>query len=324
VNTDREHLDAETVAAWIDGGLDAASLAAAESHASNCDRCQALLATVAQTLPAAEERGVKAAATEHARSIWRWWMAPIAAATAAVTIWMVVPQKPMQPARSTAPQSDVAAAPAPPTAERVAPPAPAEPPARSEAAPRAAAKDQLADAVASKPAAAGARNREEKREVAALQETITVAPAAPPAATAPPARNAAEAGAAVGAVAQSRMQRAAGPLEVMSPGSQHRWRVLANTIEHSQDGGQTWIPVRLLAGDVITSGSSPAAGVCWLAGNRGLVLLATDGTNFTRLPFPEQVDVTSINAIDALRATVTTADGRTFETTDNGRNWRNP
>jgi hypothetical protein len=338
VNTNREHLDAETVAAWIDGGLDAASLAAAEAHASNCDRCQALLATVARTLPAEEARGVNNAATEHARSIWRWWMAPIAAATAAVTIWMVVPQEPMQPGRSTVPQSDVAAAPASPTAERTAPPpATAEPASPSDADQRAAArfaeqkrgsvatKEQLADAVASKPDAAGARAREEKREVAALQETVTVAPAAPPAgaAPAPAARNAAEPGAAVGAAAESRLQKQSGPLEIVSTNSQYRWRVLADTIEHSPDGGRTWIPVRLLAGDVITAGSSPAASVCWLAGDRGLVLLATDGTNFTRLPFPEQVDLASITATDARRATVTTADGRTFETTDNGRNWRN-
>ena len=86
MSTDREHLDAETVAAWIDGGLDAASLAAAEAHASNCDRCQALLATVAQTLPAEEQRGLKAAASSTAQGIWRWWMAPLAAATAAVTL----------------------------------------------------------------------------------------------------------------------------------------------------------------------------------------------------------------------------------------------
>ena len=39
-------LDAETVAAWMDGGLDAAGVAAAEAHASTCERCQALLATV--------------------------------------------------------------------------------------------------------------------------------------------------------------------------------------------------------------------------------------------------------------------------------------
>ena len=32
--------------------------------------------------------------------LWRWWLAPIAATAAAVTIWMVVPQRPMQPPAS--------------------------------------------------------------------------------------------------------------------------------------------------------------------------------------------------------------------------------
>ena len=51
MTTDRHCLDAETVAAWMDGGLDAAGVAAAEAHASTCERCQALLATVVKTLP---------------------------------------------------------------------------------------------------------------------------------------------------------------------------------------------------------------------------------------------------------------------------------
>ena len=56
MSTEHNHLDAETVAAWMDGGLDATSLATAEAHASNCERCQALLATVAKTLPDRETK----------------------------------------------------------------------------------------------------------------------------------------------------------------------------------------------------------------------------------------------------------------------------
>ena len=56
MTTDHTHLDAETVAAWMDGGLDATSLAAAEAHASNCERCQALLAAVASMRSVAENR----------------------------------------------------------------------------------------------------------------------------------------------------------------------------------------------------------------------------------------------------------------------------
>ena len=39
-------LDAETLAAWSEGSLDAAQRAAAEAHASECARCQDLLAAM--------------------------------------------------------------------------------------------------------------------------------------------------------------------------------------------------------------------------------------------------------------------------------------
>ncbi len=81
-------LDAETIAAWMDGGLDASWLAMAEAHVSNCMRCQALLGTVAITAPAVS-------VTEPQRAwLWRWWLAPVAATAAAVTLWMVVPPQP--------------------------------------------------------------------------------------------------------------------------------------------------------------------------------------------------------------------------------------
>ena len=342
MTTDREHLDAETVAAWIDGGLDKASLAAAEAHASNCERCQALLASVSQTLPI----DGAAASSQRTRNIfgsWKWLM-PLAATAAAVTIWMVVPQERMQPDRTAAPQSDVAQAPAAPSpvvpiappviperAARVAPRVSSE--AQSAEARRAAprqegeAKEKLADAQATPAGSDAFGDRQLKREEARAEVAAATPPPPPaPAAAAPaePARDTTATGANLGAVAQSRLQKQSGPLQIVAPDTQRRWRVLPDMIEHSQDGGRTWIPVRLTAGDVITAGTAPSSQVCWFVGARGLVLLATDGTNFTRLPFPERVDLVSVTAGDARRATVTAADGRTFQTDDNGRNWRNP
>ena len=45
-----------------------------------------------------------------------------------------------------------------------------------------------------------------------------------------------------------------------------------------------------------------------------MVLLTTDALAFTRLPFPEQVDLILVTAKDARVAAVTTVDGRVFET----------
>jgi hypothetical protein len=334
VTTDHHHLDAETVAAWLDGGLDAASLAAAEAHASNCDRCQALLATAARTLPADGAVGTRHEAPGTSR-IWKWWLAPIAATAAAVTIWMVVPQDPMQRPPSQAPASEMAQR----SAEAEKPSPPAEPPPAAARAPQPAPAEQAGDArfaesrrnlpradaeakakVDTQPArdaalrdqAKQAGNRleklEENRERAA---EVPAAPAAAPPESAP--------------LRATQLRKQVASLEFVSPDPNRRWRAnTPGTIELSQDGGRTWIPVRLNAGEVVTAGASPAPLVCWIVGRDGLVLLATDGTNFTRLPFPARVDLVSITADDARRATVTTADGRTFQTNDNGRNWRNP
>ena len=45
-------LDAETLGAWTEGGLDPAAMAAAEAHVSTCARCQALVGTMARSTPA--------------------------------------------------------------------------------------------------------------------------------------------------------------------------------------------------------------------------------------------------------------------------------
>ena len=326
MNTDHNHLDAETVAAWMDGGLDPRSFAAAEAHASNCERCQALLATVAKTIPP-DVRVVSGVSR-----IWKWWLAPLAVTAAAVTLWIVVPQDPVRP-ESLQSKADVAQEPKAPAAVIEAPPAttsaPASPAAdgrlsesrRNVRAERAnqtkdvEAKAKLGDAQGNRADEAPQRDRQEKRE-ANLERAVPAEPAAAAAAPAPPSS------ATGNAPAVTQLRKQTTRLELVSPDARFRWRIAANTVEHTQDGGRNWIPVRLTVNETITGGSAPAPLVCWLIGQRGLVLLATDGTNFTPLPFPERVDLTSVTATDARRATVTAADGRTFSTQDSGRNWR--
>ena len=95
-------LDAETLGAWTDGGLEPAAMAAVEAHVSTCARCQALVGTMAKSTLGTP------GTVAHLRHLvlWRWWLAPIAAGAAAVTLWMVVPE---QPKLATAPpQREVA------------------------------------------------------------------------------------------------------------------------------------------------------------------------------------------------------------------------
>ena len=61
-----------------------------------------------------------------------------------------------------------------------------------------------------------------------------------------------------------------------------------------------------------------------LAGRpRGVVLLTTDGRTLRRVPFPEMTDLSAVRTVDAggRVASVSTADGRTFVTTDAGATW---
>ena len=79
-------IDAETLAAWAEGGLPASEAAAVEMHLADCERCTAMLATFVRTTP-------EAPAVE---SLWRrWhlrWLVPVATAATVAALWVLVPR----------------------------------------------------------------------------------------------------------------------------------------------------------------------------------------------------------------------------------------
>ena len=79
-------VDAETFAAWVDGGLPKAESAAVEMHLAECERCTAMVATFARTIPDAPVAG----------SLWtRWhlrWLVPLATAATVAAVWVLVPR----------------------------------------------------------------------------------------------------------------------------------------------------------------------------------------------------------------------------------------
>ena len=110
--------------------------------------------------------------------------------------------------------------------------------------------------------------------------------------------------------------------EILSPDSTLRWRAGARGfLQLSQNSGATWEPLKSGVMVDLIAGASPLPSVCWLVGRAGTVLLTTDGRSWQRLTFPESVDLTSVRAIDARRATVTTSDARMFTTADGGLTW---
>jgi Photosynthesis system II assembly factor YCF48 len=112
-------------------------------------------------------------------------------------------------------------------------------------------------------------------------------------------------------------------VSIVSPGGAVRWRVLRGRIvEYSSDGGASWT-TQYTATDnaMLLSGAAPSSTVAWLVGRAGMVLVTTDGRTWQRVGFPEAVDLVIVTATDARTATVTTADKRTFVTTNSGQTW---
>ena len=345
-----ECLDAETVAAWADDALSRDERQAAEAHAADCARCQALLAAMAATMP-----------QTAAPSWWRLpamrWLVPLTVATAALLVFVSVPTRtPEQTAaiavREVKPEparaSADAASNAQPSATFVAAPQ----------TPTASAKvEQEMRATIDRMRKSKAIQSTDESRVApanALSETArdaagsaAVSPAAPSelpaplasAAASPPERSAAEsAPAAAPSVAlqrstavppvvfkaQARMLDARPSATLIVSSSPNSvWRIAAGgAVEHSTDRGSTWELQSTGVTVTLTAGSSPAPSMCWLVGPQGIVLRTTDARSWRRIAFPEAVDLTSVRAAGDKIATVTTADGRAFSTTDGGQTWK--
>jgi hypothetical protein len=340
-------LDVETLAAWADGALDARERVAAEAHAADCARCQELLATMVRTLP-----------PKVAKSPWRMpsltWLVPLTAAATALAIWVAVPKPaPVQVSGGAAAVVDQAAAPVPSAARPsgsssgaaaaqaetavtpefldqiakekiVVPSAPVPRPTvqerretdshdKPEAPPSPA--EQKASGLPDTANMARAAAAPSRAAAGSVEASPTAAPAAPPAQLQESVRLDAFA-------ARSRALAAIPEVVVVSSNPSTRFRLLPDgAVQRSADAGSTWRTEPTGATDRLTAGASPSPSVCWLVGSAGTVLLSTDGRSWRRVAFPEAVDLRSVTATDQETATVTTADGRVFVTTDGGRTW---
>jgi hypothetical protein len=110
-------VDAEVLAAWVDGALSSQALAEAEKHAAGCARCQALLASMAKTAPAAEVRPWWHAVPAR-------WLMPVAAVATALLVWVSV--GPRREAVPSPPAPSVATSPPEPAPRSAVAPEPAQ------------------------------------------------------------------------------------------------------------------------------------------------------------------------------------------------------
>ena len=110
-------------------------------------------------------------------------------------------------------------------------------------------------------------------------------------------------------------------IAIASPDPLVRWRIVGGGLEHSADGGARWDAVSLGVPAALTAGAAPSVAACWVVGRAGAIWRSEDGRTWRRVPFPEMTDLSSVRATDARAASVSTADGRTFNTTDGGTTW---
>jgi hypothetical protein len=333
-----ECLDAETLAAWIEGTLDRSALKMAEAHAAGCARCQSMAAVMIRTAPATVEL-----APWWRRSLRSAWLVPLTAGAAAVALWAIVPSRtsaPVEPAASVSAPAEPAAAEAkapaqPALADRLEARADAKETASANRQPategrQAAANPAANEKLQMRPPVAGAAADAAAGAAAQPPSPSSPVPAAAPAtASAPAAAPPARPGGVAGGLARSRetagalmKQEAFALREVASPTPAIRWRLgPGGAIDRTEDGGATW--TRLSSGVVaeLTAGASPSTSICWVVGRNGTVLRSIDGRNWTRAGFPEATDLIAVEAVDASTATVSTSDGRRFRTANGGQSW---
>jgi hypothetical protein len=350
-------LDAEVVAAWADGGLPAEALTHVRAHVADCARCQVLAAVMSKLEPADAADGrrpIRASNRQSGSARWLGWFVPLAAAAAAIAIWVFIPRQPAVFPDAPAPQATIAQAPArAPGRDEAPPPAPASramdediklrrvdpAPGKREAGQQLGRQENRANEKDARDRAAFAEPKKADAKAAAVPAPAPgVLPPPPPAPVqAPPPPSGAMAqtipdrgtgqgrgGAGGGARAQRAALAAAESSlskEIVSTDDAIRWRLSAGIVEKTTDAGRTWTRIDTGVSAELTAGASPSPTTCWLVGRGGIVLLTTDGTTWRRLDFPETTDLSAVRATDARSAVVTTASGREYETSNGGATW---
>ena len=265
-------LDAETLAAWADGTLNAQAATAVEAHASSCARCMAVVAAMERTAPAVRVR--------HAWTPARLfrWAAPVTAAATAIAIWVLVPNRPATlPVAAPAEESQASGARAddrylylcgasvPPSTQN------AESPAKDELQLRQESPAPRANQAMEPPASL--------RRPPRASRTATCASRAD---GSPGVASDSLAGTA--AARRSMLSESRATSESISASNPlNRWRVESSTaIERSADGGETWVKTVPLP--VVPGRSCPDAivNVRAVDDSAALTTIAATGQPFTR------------------------------------------
>jgi photosystem II stability/assembly factor-like uncharacterized protein len=112
------------------------------------------------------------------------------------------------------------------------------------------------------------------------------------------------------------------PVVVESPDRSRLWQIGPDRSILRYTAGRGWEPQESGAGFPLVAGSAPSNTICWAVGNSGTILKTTDGERWKAISSPTATDLIGVAATSALDATITSAKGRKFVTTDGGLSWR--
>jgi len=112
-------------------------------------------------------------------------------------------------------------------------------------------------------------------------------------------------------------------IAVRTPDPQVRYRLInGGFISRTTDGGATWNGQLVSPNAALAAGSAPSPTVCWVVGSKGVIYRTTDGITWKKIHSPAETDFTAVSAKDASSATLTSAAGKKFSTTNNGKSWK--
>ncbi len=278
-------LDAEVLAAYVDGEMAPAEREASVGHLATCGRCQAQLAAVVRTAALGERADAGGAASAWRRLFgWRW-IAPLAtAAGATIAIWVVTPVSLDEPAAPV--EVDLTQAPQ----------------ARAE---RSQAVVDGNDETDESDLTARLAERANTLETEASEDGVRLEQ---------------QAAAAAADLAFDRRALGAATIVVRSPYPSVQWRLVGTGVDRTDDAGVSW--TRTLDVETeLAAGVAPTDTVCWVVGGQGAVFRTTDGRTWEALRVAGVGDLTAVTSANALTATVRASDGSSFTTSDGGRSW---
>ena len=316
--------DAEIIGAYMERTLSSDEIDLWTTHFGRCDRCRQHLAALVRATPDAVATPPVSAAdgTDRESTLLAWlfdWrmLTPAAAVGVLVlSVWTLdrgavertAPTGPVEMAETETdqPGTPTAASRTDADAERAL-----------EQAPVTAANELADEAIGA--TSSGTRDRLAERENAAPAPETIDALTEPPAPTL--GRQESPRRMTLAAPEEASLQRA--PMVVVSsPDPLVRWRVTADgIIERTNDGGTSWTFELDTGGAELGAGTAPSAFSCWIVGRSGAVFVTTDGSTWRRVGQPTPWDLTGVQATDGRTATVTTADGQQFDTTNGGLSW---